>query len=179
MKTLIVYYSFTSNNELLAIELQKKLQCDVLKLEEVKKRTGLTILLDVIFNRRTKIKKYNVAIKDYENLILIAPIWAGKIATPLNTFLKNEKKEINHYSFITLCGGNKGQKEKIFYALTLLLQKEPEQVTELWINDLLPENEKDTIKHTSGYRAKQSDLELFKTKIDNFLVASHRFVEYE
>ena len=55
MKTLIAYYSFTHNNEVLAKDLQKKLNCDIHKIEEPGKRTGFTILLDLIFNRNPEI----------------------------------------------------------------------------------------------------------------------------
>jgi len=169
MKTLVVYYSFTHNNELLAKAIQKRLNCDIHKIEEVTRRTGLKILLDLILNRSPRIKPPPYSISSYEQCIFVAPIWAGKIASPLKTFLLQEKYHINRYSFITVCGGAPQQKEKLIKGLTKLLEQEPGQVQELRINDLLPEGKKDTIKYTSGYRIQLNDLEKFDRKIDEFM----------
>lgn len=170
MKTLIVYYSFTHNNEMLAKYLQKKLACDLLKIETVRPRNSFSILLDVIFNRKSKIKPHSKSVKAYDHCIFLSPIWAGKIASPLKSFLLQEKNNINQYSFITVCGGgNADQKAKLTDDMANLLQRKPALVQELWINDLLTEEKKNTIKYTSGYRLEEKDLALFHTKIEAFL----------
>jgi flavodoxin len=169
MKTLIVYYSNTHNNELLAHDLQKKLACDILKIEEVKKRTGMTILLDLLFARTPTLRPHALSLDSYSNFILVAPIWAGKIASPLRAFLRAEKKYMKRYSFLSLCGGVTGQAEKIGKELLALLQVAPNAIVELWINDLLVVERKNTIKYTSGYRVVSGDLEKFKERIDEFL----------
>ncbi len=169
MKTLIVYYSFTRNNELLAKAIQARLNCDILKIEEVTKRNGFKILLDLMLNRKPRIKPHPYSISSYEQCIFVAPIWAGEIASPLKTFLLQEKDHINCYSFISVCGGAPQQKEKLVKSLVKLLEQEPGLVQELWINDLLPEEKKDTIKYTSGYRIQSKDLEKFGGKIDEFV----------
>lgn len=46
MKTLVVYFSYTNNNLNLAQRLQKLLGCDLLKIEELRKRTDLTVKLE-------------------------------------------------------------------------------------------------------------------------------------
>lgn len=172
MKTLIVYYSHTHNNELLAKNLQKRLACDTFRIEEVKKRTGFTILLDIMFKRTPKIAKHQLLLEDYSNFIFIAPVWAGHIATPLKAFLREERGHIGRYSFITVCGGVKGQREKLFNELTRILNKKPVRVAELWVSDILPEEQRDKVKYTSGYRLKEEDLEAFELKIFEFLKVS-------
>jgi flavodoxin len=59
MKTLIIYYSFSGNNEVLAQELQKRLDCDLQKIVELKPRKSIDILFDLIFKRTSKIGKSN------------------------------------------------------------------------------------------------------------------------
>ncbi|HEY0742044.1 MAG TPA: hypothetical protein VGD40_11310 [Chryseosolibacter sp.] len=170
MKTLIVYYSFTHNNEMLAKHLQKKLACDLLKIETVRPRNSFSILLDLVFNRKSKIKPHSKSVKAYDHCIFLSPIWAGKIASPLKSFWLQEKNNINQYSFITVCGGgNADQKAKLTDDMVKLLQRKPALVQELWINDLLTEERKNTIKYTSGYRLEEKDLMLFSTKIEDFL----------
>ena len=165
MKTIIVYYSHTHNNEILAGDIQKKLSCDILKIEEVKKRTGFTILLDLLFDRTPTLKGHAASLNLYDDFIFVGPIWASKIASPLKAFLLKEKKYIKHYSFISLCGGVKGQLEKINKQLLLILQHEPEAIKELCINDLPVSERKNAAKY----------LESFKDRIDEFL--STRFVK--
>lgn len=171
MKTLIAYYSYTNNNQKLAFQLQKTLRCHLLKIEELKKRTGFTILMDLMLNRKPPVKVFPYNLKEYDHIIFVAPIWAGKIASPLKTFLLNEKSIIREYSFITLCGGGGGhsQIEKIQKELATLIEKEPLKVGELRINDLLPPKKKDTIKYTSGYRIADDEFKVFENQINNFL----------
>ena len=172
MKNLIVYYSFTQNNEKLAIEVQKKLNCDLLKIEEESKRTAITIMLDLLFNRRPAIKPSPLSVKDYDHIVLIGPVWASKIGSPLKSFLLAERNHIRQYSFLTVCSGTAGQKEKLVEQLTALAGKAPVHVAELWINDFLPEGKKNTIKYATGYRLDRKDLKAFNDRIDLFLGAT-------
>lgn len=169
MKILIAYYSFTQNNEKLATHLQKQLNCDIVKIETTKTRNGFSILLDLVFKRRPEIKPVPYYLQDYDHVIFIAPIWAGRIATPMKSFLINEKSNIRRYSFITLCGGSPGQKEKIHHELVTSLQKAPLGLLELRVNDLLPAGEKDTIQHTSGFRIDADGFGKFEGQLRNFI----------
>jgi flavodoxin len=83
MQTLIIYYSFSGNNKFLAQALQKRLDCDLHTIVELKHRKSIDILFDLIFKRTPKIRKSNFDLRQYDRSILVAPIWAGKIATPL------------------------------------------------------------------------------------------------
>jgi flavodoxin len=169
MKTLIVYFSHSGNNEILVKYLQNKISCDTLRIEEASRRTGMTILLDLLFNRTPKLKDHGRPLENYSDFIFVAPIWAGKIATPLKSFLLKEKDRLKSYSFISLCGGVKGQLQKITDELKKILHRDPELVKELWINDLLPPDKINTVKYTSGYKATVADLDNFKDEIDDLL----------
>src|SRR5688572_9053436 len=142
MKTLIAYFSYSGNNERLALELKKMLNCDTLKINEVKKRYGFSIFLDVLFNRTPRIQDHGKNINEYDHIIFVAPIWASKIASPLKSFLLLEKDNIRRYSFISVCSGSKDQKPKIENELAALVGMPPIITTELWINDLLPKEKK-------------------------------------
>lgn len=174
MKTLIVYYSFTQNNEKLARYLHALLNCDIVKIETVKKRRGYSILFDLIFHRKPAVKPVPYYLRDYDRVIFLAPIWSGQIAMPLQTFLLKEKSNIKRYSFITLCGGSLGQKEKIERQLRGMLDIAPDHVIELWINNLLPVDRRDTIKYTSGYRIGQEEIHTFEHELDPVIKADLR-----
>lgn len=107
--------------------------------------------------------------RDFDLVILLAPVWAGKIAAPMRAFLEQEKYNIPKYSFITICGGATGQNLKLKHELTKILDKEPFRLTELWVNDLLPEEKRNTIRYTSAYRVIPPDLAFFESKIEQFV----------
>ncbi len=176
MKTLIVYYSFTHNNEKLASYLSQQLQCDVAKLETVKSRNGFSIFLDLMFGRKPSIKPLSKVISDYDHVIFLAPIWAGRIAMPMTSLLTESRTKIADYSFITLCGGSAGQKEKIERELINVLGKKPVAVIELWVNQLLPDDKKNTIKYTSGFRIDPDGIKAFEPQLRDF-IREHKLVE--
>jgi flavodoxin len=170
MKNLIVYYSFTNNNEKLAEYLTGQLRCERIRLTTVKKRNGFSILLDLVFHRKPKVNTIPVLLKDYDHIIFVAPIWAGRIATPLRSFLTDHCQDIRSYSFITLCGGgNAQQKENIQKELLSIVRKAPEKVLELWVNDLLPADKKNTVRYTSGHRIGSDELTVFESRIRDFI----------
>jgi flavodoxin len=168
MKTIIVYYSYSGNNEALAKKLKSRFGCDIVKLEEKKKGTGMTIMLDLLFKREAKIQEPDVYLEDYKKVIFIAPIWDAKVATPLTAYLKKEKEKIRSYAFITLCGGRPGQTLKIVEQLRELIGKKPIAFMELEVNELLPSGKKNNVKFVSTYKLKDEDLDAFTSKIQDF-----------
>lgn len=106
----------------------------------------------------------------YDRFIFVAPIWAGKIASPLRTFLYAESNFIVHYDFITLCGGGQqSQRQKLEAELTAILETPPANVAELWVKDVVEAKTMDTAKFTSAYRVEPKDFEFFAGKIDEFI----------
>lgn len=172
MKTLIVYYSFTGNNKALAEKLYEPLQYDILRIEEESRRSVFSIFLNLMFKRLPRLKKYDVDISTYENVVLIAPVWAGKVAAPMESFIRREKLNLTTYSFITLCGGVEGQKEKLRASLSVLIGKQPVAVEELWVSDLLSDQEK-ALKHVGAYQIKETDWGRFDKKITAFQNAAN------
>lgn len=170
MKTLVVYYSLTKNNELLAKELQQRLSCDILQIREQRRRNKFILLLDLLFKREPKLVSHGFEVSAYDQLIFVAPIWAGKIASPLRSFLEYERSNIKRYSFITVCGGAEGQKEKIMDELTGVVKRRPVAVTELWISKLLEARGEGVIE----YRLSHGDIDPFSEQIEGFLFSNRR-----
>ncbi|MBT2584070.1 hypothetical protein [Planococcus sp. ISL-109] len=169
MKPLIVYYSHSENNKKLAVELQDRIGCDMYEIKEKKKRKDLSIFIDFLVKRESRLAPTSFDVKDYGPVILLAPIWAGKIATPMRTFFKKAKGDLGDYSFITLCSGIPGQREKIAAELFNLTSQKPAAVTELWINQLLPEEQRNKIKYTSKFRVGRQHFLLLDKEIRFFI----------
>jgi hypothetical protein len=166
---LIVYYSHSSNNQLLANELKRRLDCEILRIEDQGKRTRLTIFLDLLFKRRPRIKKYSQDISVYDHVILVGPIWASGIATPLKTFLLQEHSNLDSYSFITVCGGRPGQKQLIAAELAHYARQEPEKIGEIWISKLVPEDKQKDLKYMMAYKFGPDDMQKVSSIIDEFV----------
>jgi hypothetical protein len=167
MKTLIVFYSFSGNNKVLAGYLQKKSGADLQEIVELKHRTGFTILLDILFKRTPKIAPPNISWSQYDQVLFLAPIWAGRIASPLKAFLELAKDHLQQYSFISLCGTDSNK--KIAAELTQLVQHPPTSVLELAVKNLLPQDMKNMIRYTSGYQVQAPDLTVFDRALEKVM----------
>lgn len=171
MKALAIVYSVTGNNEKLAAVLRDRIGCDVVKLETAKKRNGFSIFLDIMFNRQPPLKPIGCSINNYDHIILLSPIWAGRIAMPLMSFLKSKGKEIKHYSFITVCGGGtSSQKDKILHQLTTIVGHAPVKVMELWTKTVMDVRKRAGAAGTTA-TIEQGDFECFKNELDSFIEA--------
>lgn len=98
-KTLIVYYSFTNNSHVIAAELQKQTGADMLRVEPADENVnyndysiGLPMmnLIKAYPNDPASypaIKTTADDLSDYDNVVIVAPLWWNKMAAPLQTFL--------------------------------------------------------------------------------------------
>jgi hypothetical protein len=167
MKTLIVYYSFSQNNEKLANRLRLQLECSIARIETKRKHTGLSIFLDIFFKRKPALKPLAVDLRNYEHIIFVAPVWAGKIATPIKSFLIDQQKYIRSYSLITLCGGGSpNQRDNIGQELFGVIGTPPVVVTELWMADIAKETK---AKSVTGLKIEETQLDRFEGKINEFV----------
>jgi flavodoxin len=170
MRILIIYFSFSGNNRLLAEHLAKRLNCDAFPIVEKKRRTIITIFLDLLFGREPKIEDLECATSNYDCIVLVAPIWDSKLANPIKTLIKKEKVALADYSFISLCGYERsGQKESITRELLALTGHAPKAVFELRISDLFPAEKRNEIRIISRYHITEKDLIRFEPQINEFL----------
>lgn len=169
MKSLIVFYSGSGNNTALAYHIEKKLACDIEEIVPERKRTNFSILLDIAFNRLPAVKPLQANLREYEMVILVAPVWNARMASPMRTFVKEYGAGIEACAFISLCGGRDGQRQKIVDQLMELLHDEPIAVEELALRDLFKDGRHADVKNVSNYRVTENDFSFFDDAIDNFL----------
>jgi NAD(P)H-dependent FMN reductase len=169
MKPVVIYYSFTGNNKQLANELQRRLRCDDLEVKDVRKRTRLTILADTIFARKPAVRWPQRDLRQYDAAVLVAPIWAGRIAAPLKTFIAEQKDALPHFAFISLCSGVPGQPERIAAQLQSLTGRKADAVIQLNVNALLPPECKNRVRYTNAYRATAQDMRAFDKDLDGLM----------
>ena len=94
MNKLVVYFSYTGNTEKIAKMIQKKLDCDILKLNPVVPySTDYQTVVDEEQNNDSsgkvvEIEKIDRDLSKYDEIILGTPVWWYSIAPVVRTFLK-------------------------------------------------------------------------------------------
>lgn len=169
MKTLVAYYSMSGNNKKLADYIKEKYNLELLEIKEKKKRKTFTIILDLIFKKRkSKLAEYNADLDRYDNIILIGPIWMGKVCKPLLTFALNEKDNIKSFSYMSVCGG--GNRDILLEDnFTLETQITPKKVLQLAITPLIPAELQKDLKYLMSYKIKDEDLISYAQEIEKFI----------
>lgn len=91
MRTLIVYYSRSGRTKLAAEEIAEVLDADTHRIEQEKEWWGPLVYLSGSFaslrEKCPKIKDIDLNLEGYDLVLLAAPVWAGKAAPAMNTFI--------------------------------------------------------------------------------------------
>ena len=115
MKVAVVYYSMFNNTEYVANKIKEIIDCDLIRLYPVKEypTKGLSKFFhggkSAIKNETPELKEYNFDADKYEYIIIGSPVWASRIAPPINTFIKENKSKLMGKKiggFITSAGGS-------------------------------------------------------------------------
>lgn len=163
MKTTILSYSLTGNNEALAAAVAKKLSAEHLRVTEAKKRSMGKIILDMILNRTPPVSAPLDKIDTEGFVVFAGPIWMGKLPTPLRSCFKELKGRLKNYAFISVSGGALGTNPKLEQELTKRLGKKPAAVIDQQIVNLM-ENPNPSAQETSRYRLSEDDIQGLATR---------------
>ena len=102
MNNLVLYYSKTGNTETVAREISKVANGELKKLELKKEISFMGAAFSAALGLKGKIKSMDFNVKDYDNIFIGTPVWAGKTSTPINTFLSEvDLAGKNVFVFIT------------------------------------------------------------------------------
>ncbi len=100
MGVLAIYFSGTGNNERIAKEIQKSINCDILKIDDGQRRNFFRDSFYALTRKTVKVNDIGIDLRNYEKIILLTPVWAGHLPAPFLTFLKkysNILKDKNLY----------------------------------------------------------------------------------
>ncbi len=157
MDTLIISYSHTGNNGTIARDLAHATGAEHHELQEIKGRNVFTILLDVVFNRKPQILPLQTNLSRYNTIIFVAPIWFGKVASPLRRVFSNLNGNAGSYAFVSLSAGPGGKKQPVTKELTRRTGKKPQAVINPLISEILPSKPTPTRKQLDEYRISEDD----------------------
>ena len=100
----IVYYSLHGTNEKIARQLAAELDLPLHRIEDISSRHGFFNFMrsgfESTFRRCPPIKAMDAFQPGEEPVILLAPVWAGKICSPLRTFCTRYAGQFSTFSLV-------------------------------------------------------------------------------
>lgn len=103
MKTAVVFFSYDGSTREAAKAISEKTGADMFELEEKRKRgksplSFITAGFGASIGKRSRLKStFSLQMKEYERIYIGTPVWAGKAAPAINTFVHSlaaEGKEV-------------------------------------------------------------------------------------
>ena len=143
-KTIVFYYSKNGSNNFLAHRIARDLNCPI---EEIKPIWNFHLLLLLGIhpgNKKTKAK-----LEDYDRIILVGPIWWGKVIAPLKSFIDQNREKVNDWVFTTCCASSYEKKDEkfglghVFAKVRELLGEKCSQCEAFSVTLLLPEEQRE------------------------------------
>jgi len=164
MKTCIVTYSMSGNNEKLGQKVADSIQADHIVLKDEKTRSMGTVVVDMVFNRTPKVIPTADVIENYEQIILMGPVWMGHVASPLRKVMKHIKSKELNYSFVTISGGTLNKNPKLINDLKKRAGENILLLKDWYIADLMDPSEVN-MKDSGEYQLTSNDIELLSTDV--------------
>ncbi len=98
----VLYYSKTGNSKFIAEKFALGLACDSKRIRPWMDNTLILLLLSMLkINIPTNIRMGDI--RQYENIIIIGPVWAGQLVSPLKTVLKLSIRALKKTFFAVTC----------------------------------------------------------------------------
>jgi len=108
VKILVVYYSRTNNTKLVAEVIAQSLEADIEEIKDEKNRMGVFGFLrcgyESIFKKLTDIKVSRKNPEKYDLIIVGSPVWAGRLSSPVRTYLHLYGCKFKNVSFFVTYG---------------------------------------------------------------------------
>jgi menaquinone-dependent protoporphyrinogen IX oxidase len=103
MKSLVVFYSLTGNTSLVASKIAALLDADIERILEKTPYQGgwgyFKAALHSLTGHKVAIQQPKITPHGYDLVIVAGPIWTGRIAPPVQTFLHQFRKDFRHIAF--------------------------------------------------------------------------------
>lgn len=132
---LIAYYSATGNTAKIVEFLAEKLGADVEEIREPRPRevsivegekpSGDTMrsALQGMLGLGAKIEPPQHDASQYDLVVIAAPTWLGSLASPMRTYLRQNRKKFRKVAFLKSCG--ELSEDRVFKQMTKLTRQEP------------------------------------------------------
>jgi hypothetical protein len=170
MPLLILLYSRTGNNRILADLIAQKTGAQIAEVRPVGWFPMLRVIWQMATGRRPRVHPLLHDPGAYDRVLVIAPIWDTHVAFPMTATLQSNRAAIGSYDFVTLCGYiREGQPDVARSELAESVGHPPVHQMELHIGDLVPEDQRDDPRKVSAKRITRADMDHFAGQIDDIV----------
>ena len=108
-RILVVFYSRTGTTRRVAYAVAESLGAEIEEIADLKNRTGLFGFLgairDALGRRCAPIGDPDRDPADYDIVILGSPVWAGRMSSPVRSYLDRSRGRFKAVAFLCTCGG--------------------------------------------------------------------------
>ena len=115
---LVVYYSKSKDILKIVNKYKKEYNASTYEIET----TSSVNLITKYKNEKVSIKRCNINLLNYENIILISPLWFNKVPSPVIRFLEQSTGHINNIIYV-LYNKNKEDKASEFDYMDKIINK--------------------------------------------------------
>ena len=118
MKTAIVYYSMSGNTEYAASHLAEAIGAELIRVEPVKAfpDSGFRKFFwggkSAVMGERPALLPYRFDADEYGRVVIGSPIWAGRVAPPIRTFVEEKRDAIAKKRVVFLACSSGGDTKK-------------------------------------------------------------------
>lgn len=137
---LVAYYSMGGHTRAVAHELRDVMGADIEEIKEPHPRHGVVgvvrALVDAVARREPPIEPAEGDPRNYDVLLVGGPIWAGRMAAPVRSYVKRYGAAAPHVAFFCTEGGRGS--DTAFADLTSLCGRKPEATLVVDSAHLLP-----------------------------------------
>ncbi|MGC8721142.1 MAG: flavodoxin family protein [Caldisericaceae bacterium] len=114
MKTLILYFTGSGQNEKVAKNLQEKLNCDLERIQDNGKRSFLRDGMYAMLERHVKIEPIKSDIASYDKIFILSPVWAGNLPAAVRSFLEDYNDSLKGKDVYLVSVSGFGERNKKF-----------------------------------------------------------------
>jgi flavodoxin len=108
-KALIVYYSNTGHTKTIAEELAKAGGWSVAEIREAKPRKGrwgeIRCAIESLIGIKPHIEFTSPPFDTFDLVVIGTPVWAGHVASPVQSFLAKHRSNLHRVAFFCTCAG--------------------------------------------------------------------------
>lgn len=109
-RILVVTYSFTGSSLRLAQRLCELRGWPLGQIQDRHPRRGIPgtfrCVIDSLLRRQPAIDYSGPALAGFDAVVLIAPIWAKRLASPMRSFVARHHAQLRHFAVVSVMGGN-------------------------------------------------------------------------
>lgn len=113
VKALVVFYSRTGRTKIIAEAIARSLKAEIEEIREDKGRSGLVGLLksgyEAMIGKLACIQPASKNPEEYDLVVVGSPVWAGRLSSPIRTYLTLYGDRIRKAAFFSTCSSGEGR----------------------------------------------------------------------